>query len=178
MGRKMVDLLHAQMRAAGLSGPHARAAPSGRGVVLIRNRRRVLVAISAAQLAAGVAGQVIAVRDRRPFDLPLLGKRGRPEDVVRDSVFKGTALSAPATMLLTQAAATARLAKGPSPVAARTLGVLGAIMTCGYLIEREFPRAFLPAGLGPVVTPVAAAGFALAVAMARSGLQPLAPESQ
>ena len=117
------------------------------------------------------------MRDRRPFDTPLLGQRGRPEDVVRDSVFNGTALSAPITMLLTQAVATVRLAKGPSTVAARTLGVLGATMTCGFLVEREFPRAFSPAGLDPVVTPVAAAGFALAIAMARSGLQPLAPEA-
>jgi hypothetical protein len=135
------------------------------------NRRQALVAISAAQLAAGVAGQVIAVRDRRPFDLPLLGQRGRPEDVVRDSVINGTALSPPITMLLTQAVATVRLAKGPSPVAARTLGVLGATMTCGYLMEREFPEVFSPAGLDPVVTPVAAGGFALAVAMARFGLR-------
>jgi hypothetical protein len=129
--------------------------------------------MSAAQLAAGVAGQVIAVRDRRPFDLPLLGQRGRPEDVVRDSVFNGTALSAPITMLLTQAAATFRLAIAPSPIAARTLGALGATMTCGYLMEREFPRAFSPAGLDPVVTPVAAGGLMLAVAMARSGLRRL-----
>jgi hypothetical protein len=135
------------------------------------NRRRTLVSISAAQLAAGVAGQVIAVRDRRPFDTPLLGQRGRPEDVVRDSVFNGTALSAPIVMMLTQVVATARLARGPSPVAARTLGVLGATMTCGFLMEREFPKAFSPAGLDPVVTPIAASGFALAVAMARSGLR-------
>ena len=134
-------------------------------------QRRALVLISAAQLAAGLAGQVIAVRDRRPFDTPLLGQRGRPEDVVRDSVFNGTALSAPIAMMLTQAFATVRLAKGPSAVAARTLGVLGATMTCGYLIEREFPKAFSPAGLDPVVTPVAASGFALAVAMAKSGLR-------
>ena len=141
------------------------------------NRRRVLVAISAAQLAAGVAGQVIAVRDRRPYEVALLGQRGRPEDVVRDSVFNGTALSAPITMLLTQAVATVRLAKSPSPVAARTLGVLGATMTGGYLVEREFRTAMTPAGLEPVVTPVAAAGFALSIAMARSGLQPLALEA-
>ncbi len=111
------------------------------------------------------------MRDRRPFDTPLLGKRGSPEDVVRDSLFNGTALSAPMTMLLTQVVATARLANGPSPVAARTLGVLGATMTFGFLIEREFPKAFSPSGFDPVVTPVAAGGFALAAAMARSGLR-------
>ena len=79
------------------------------------NRRRVLVAISSAQLAAGVAGQVIAVRDRRPFDLVLLGQRGRPEDVVQDSVFNGTALSAPITILLTQAVATFASRRVPAP---------------------------------------------------------------
>ena len=141
------------------------------------DRRQALVAISAAQLAAGVAGQVIAVRDRKPFDMALLGQRGRPEDVLRDSVFNGTALSAPITMLVTQALATVRLANGPSPVAARILGVLGATMTCGYLVEREFRSAFSRAGLDPVVTPVTAVGFALSIAMTRSGLQPLAPEA-
>jgi len=107
----------------------------------------------------------------------LLGQRGRPEDVVRDSVFNGTALSAPITMLLTQAVATVRLANSPSPVAARTLGVLGATMTCGYLVEREFRTAFTSSGVDRVITPLAAAGFALSIAMARSGLQPLAPEA-
>jgi hypothetical protein len=89
-------------------------------------------------------------------------------------VFNGTALSAPITMLLTQAVATVRLARGPSSVAARTLGVLGATMTCGYLVEREFRTAMTPAGLDPVITPIAAAGFVLSLAMAKCGLQPLA----
>jgi len=106
--------------------------------------------------------------------MALLGQRGRPEDVLRDSVFNGTALSAPITMLLTQAVATVRLARGPSLVAARTLGVLGVTMTCGYLVEREFRASMTPGGLDPLVTPIAAAGFALSIAMARSGLQPLA----
>ena len=136
-------------------------------------RRRTLVAISAAQLAAGVAGQLIAVRDRRSFDIALLGWRGRPENIVKDSWFLGTGLSPPVTMLVTQAVATIRLATAPSPVATRTLGVLGAAMTCGYLAEREFRSAFSTAGLDPAVTPVAAVGLALSMAMARSGLQPL-----
>jgi hypothetical protein len=113
------------------------------------------------------------VRDRRAFDIAVLGWRGRPERVVRDSLFLGTGLSAPITMLVTQAVATVRLATAPSPVATRTLGVLGATMTCGYLVEREFRSAFSPAGRDPVVMSVAAGGLALAMAMARSGLQPL-----
>jgi hypothetical protein len=134
------------------------------------SERRALVLVSAAQLAAGVAGQLIAVRDRRSFDIALLRWRGRPQNVLKDSLLLGTGLSAPVTMLVTQAVATIRLATAPSPVAARTLGVLGAAMACGYLVEREFRSAFSPAGLDPTVTPVAAAGFALSVAMARSGL--------
>jgi hypothetical protein len=137
------------------------------------SQRRVLVAISAAQLAAGVAGQLIAVRDRRSFDIALLRWRGQPENVLKDSWFLGTGLSAPITMLATQAVATMRLAAAPSPVATRTLGVLGAAMTCGYLVEREFRSAFSPAGVDPAVTPVAAAGFALSLAMAKAGLHPL-----
>ena len=137
------------------------------------SQRRGLVWISAAQLAVGVAGQLIAVRDRRSFDVALLRWRGRPENVRKDSWLLGTGLSAPITMLATQAVLTIRLATAPSPVVSRTLGALGAAMACGYLVEREFRSAFSPAGLDPAVTPVAAAGFALSVAMARSGLRPL-----
>ena len=111
------------------------------------SRRRALVAISAAQLAAGVAGQLIAVRERRSFDIALLRWRGKPENVVKDSWLLGTGLSAPVSMLTTQAVATVRLASAPSPVATRVLGVLGAAMTCGYLVEREFRSAFTPSGI-------------------------------
>ena len=96
---------------------------------------------------------------------------------MRDSLFLGTGLSAPVTMLVTQAVATLRLATGPSPAAARTLGVLGAAMACGYLVESEFREAFSPAALDRVVTPVAAVGFALSIAMARSALVALAPDA-
>jgi hypothetical protein len=41
-------------------------------------------------------------------------------------------------------------------------------MSAGYLVEREFRRALTPAGWDPVVTPVAAAGFALSVLMSRA----------
>jgi hypothetical protein len=137
------------------------------------SRRRALVAISAAQLAAGVAGQLIALRDRRSFDIALLRWRGDPENVLKDSWLQGTGLSAPIYMLATQAVATTRLATAPSQLATRYLGALGALMACGYLVEREFRSAFSPTGLDPAVTPVAAAGFSLSVAMALTGLQPL-----
>jgi hypothetical protein len=79
-------------------------------------------------------------------------------------------LSAPAGMLAVQLACVARLAIGPSRAAARTLGVLGAAMVAGYLVEREFRQAVRLGAVHPVVTPIAAAGFGLAVPMAVLGL--------
>src|SRR3954454_18087131 len=99
--------------------------------------RRVLVAVSGGQLAAGVAGQFVALRDRRSFDIALLGWRGRPERVARDSWLIGTALSPPVVMLSIQAAATVRLGTEPSCTAMRMLGSLGATMACACLLEQE-----------------------------------------
>ena len=127
--------------------------------------RRVLVAVSGAQLAAGAAGQLVALRDRRSFDVALLHWRGRPERVARDSWLFGTGLSAPVVMLAVQATATVRLATGPSRTATRLLGALGATMTFGYLVEREFRAAVSPAGWNTTTTPIAAAGFTLALVM-------------
>ncbi len=120
--------------------------------------RRALVFVSAVQLAAGVAGQLIALRDRRSFDIPALRWAGSSQRVARDSWLLGTALSAPIVMLATQALCTARLAAGPSHVAARTLEGLGIAMSCGYLIEREVEVALSPRGWDPVLTPIVAAG--------------------
>lgn len=121
---------------------------------------------------AGVAGQLVALREGRSFDIALVGWRGQPERVARDSWLLGTGLSAPVVMLAVQAAATVRLGAGPSLTATRTLGLLGAAMACGYLVEQEFRSAALsPAGWIPTRTPIAAAGFAFAVAMAASGLR-------
>lgn len=133
--------------------------------------RQVLVAVSTVQLAAAVAGQMVALRDRRPFDLTLLGWRGQPERVARDSWFAGTALSAPVVMHSVQAAATARLGAGPSRAATRILGSLGAMMACGSLLEKEVRGALSPAGWNPTTTPIASAVFALALAMAALGLR-------
>lgn len=135
------------------------------------NRRVVLVVASSAQLVAGLAGQRVAVRQGRIFDIAFIGWRGQPERVAHDSWLIGTALSAPVTMLALQAVATARLLGSPSRAAARTLGVLGAAMSCGYLVEKEFRTAMTPTGLDPVTTPIAATGFGLAVVMAVTGLR-------
>jgi hypothetical protein len=134
-------------------------------------RRQALVVLGALQLTAGVAGHVVAVRDRRSFDIALLRWRGRPERVARDAFIYGTGLSAPVGMLAVQLACVARLAVGPSRTAARTLGVLGAAMAAGYLVEREFRHAMRPGQMHPVVTPIATIGFGLAVPMAVLGLR-------
>ena len=131
----------------------------------------MLVALGAGQLAAGVAGHVIAVRQRRSFDIALLAWRGRPDRVARDALLYGTGLSAPAWMLAAQLIAIGQLAARPSQPAAQMLGILGAGMTVGYLVEREFRQAMRPKELDPVLTAIAAAGFGLAVPMAVLGLR-------
>ncbi len=74
-------------------------------------------------------------------------------------------------MLATQAVATARLARGQSPSAARVLGILGATMVGGYLVERDTRIALYPSGWSPAVTPAAALGLGLAIPMAGIGLR-------
>src|SRR4051812_36327035 len=79
--------------------------------------REALVAVSAVQLATGLAGQVVALRRRHPYDTPIMG--GRPENVGRDSFLSGTALSAPVVMLAAQAWAVRRLHDRPDDGARR-----------------------------------------------------------
>jgi hypothetical protein len=131
---------------------------------------RRLAVISAAQLVAGLAGQVLALRRGLAFDIAVIGWQGRPDRVARDSWLLGTAVSPPVTMLAAQAAATAHFAATGSRASARALGVLGVVMSVGYLVEQECRTAVTPAGRSWAVTPLAVAGFLLAVAMARLGL--------
>jgi hypothetical protein len=91
--------------------------------------------------------------------------------VARDSWLLGTGLSAPVVMLTAQVVFTTQLALSSSPRATRILGVLGAAMSGGYLIEQEFRDALSPGGWDRHITPVAAAGFVLSVSMAFVGLQ-------
>jgi hypothetical protein len=130
------------------------------------NRRHALVVVSVAQLIAGIGGQALAVRRQLAFDIALIPWRGRRDRVAHDSWLLGTGLSAPMTMLRTQAAATFHLAMRPDPRAERVLGVLGSAMVGGYLVEREFRAAMKPSGWDRAVTPVGAAGAGLAAAMA------------
>ena len=92
---------------------------------------------------------------------------GRPDTVVRDSVFLGTALSAPVTMLSAQALATGLVATGRGrPWAIPTLGVLGAAMVGGYLGETLVRQRLRPVGWETVESSIVIGGISLAALMA------------
>jgi hypothetical protein len=94
---------------------------------------------------------------------------GSPDHIGRDAVWFGTPYSAPFHMLAAQAWATARLRAGPDDRARRVLGLLGATMVPGYLVERYDREHLRPGGLDPVETPVVLAALGLAAAMAVLG---------
>jgi pimeloyl-ACP methyl ester carboxylesterase len=129
--------------------------------------RRLLAAASVAQLATGLAGMVLALRRRHPYDLAWM--RGREDAIARDTILKGTALSAPVSNLLAQGALTAVLARRPSRGAARALGALGALQVAGYLGERLVRRRLRPSGWDAVESPLILAGIGLAAVMAALG---------
>jgi hypothetical protein len=136
--------------------------------------RRLLVAISTGQLIAGATGWAVAVRRRRNWDLrrpwaPWGFLHGTPEHVGRDSLWSGTAYSAPAFMLAVQLWAIRRLAAGPDDGARRLLGVSGAVMTPGYLGEKYVRAHLRPGGWDPVETPLVVASISLAAGMAVLG---------
>lgn len=136
--------------------------------------RRLLVAISTGQLIAGATGWAVAVRRRRNWDLrqpwaPWGFLHGTPEHVGRDSLWSGTAYSAPAFMLAVQLWAIGRLAAGPDQGARRLLGVSGAVMAPGYLGEKYVRAHLRPGGWDPVETPLVLASITLAAGMAVLG---------
>ena len=108
----------------------------------------------------------VAVRRKRAFDTPVLS--GSPGHVLRDAVPFGTAYSAPAPMLVTQALLIPRAARGDVR-ASRGLQALGAGMVAGHLIERLGRLRLRPSGWDPVETPIVVAGLGLAAAMAVLG---------
>jgi pimeloyl-ACP methyl ester carboxylesterase len=137
-------------------------------------RSRLLTAVSVAQLATGVAGMIVALRRRHPYDV--FWMHGRAETIARDTIVKGTALSAPVSNLLAQAALTVVVARRPSRGAARALGGLGALQVAGYLGERLVRRRLRPSGWDAVETPLVIAGIGLAGAMAALGSQVEQPD--
>lgn len=153
--------------------PKRRFVASGPGHREHMDRNQWLAAISGVQLATGLAGLAIAARRKLPAD-PIGVHLNVPRShIVRNSVVLGTGQSAPILMMAAQARATLRLARGNDAAAGRTLGVLGAAMVAGYLVERGSP--IWPGHLDRVATPTYVGGLAAAVAMARLGLR--SPES-
>jgi pimeloyl-ACP methyl ester carboxylesterase len=128
---------------------------------------RLLVAVSAAQLATNVTGMAVALRRRHPYDV--FWMHGQADTIARDTILRGTALSAPVSNLLAQAAMTVLVARRPSPGTARALAGLGALQVPGYLGERLVRRRLRPSGWDAVESPLAAAGIGLAGAMAALG---------
>jgi hypothetical protein len=132
-------------------------------------RRRVLVAIASAQLAAQVAGLAVALRRGRYYDVGFM--RGSPERIRHDAIWSGTAYSAPVTMLAAQLWAIRRLRSRPDDVSRRVLGLLGVLNAPGYLSERSVRAHLRPGGWDPVETPLIATALGLAVAMGVLGHQ-------
>ena len=128
---------------------------------------RALVAVSSVQLAAGLVGQVVALRRRRPYDVPFM--HGSPDHVARDSLWFGASYSAPVYMTGSQAWAIVRLARRPDERARKMLRLLGTSMITGYLLERFNRKLLTPAGFDPVETPIVAVGLAGSIAMAVLG---------
>ena len=138
------------------------------GLLKPRDRAQLLAAVSAAQLASGVAGMVVALRRRHPYDV--FWMHGRPDEIARDTLFKGTALSAPVSNLLTHAAMTAVVARRPGRRAEQALGGLGALLVAGYLGERLVRQRLRPSGWDRLESPLLVVAIGLAAAMARLGL--------
>jgi hypothetical protein len=128
-------------------------------------RRLLLASVSAAQLASSVTGMALAVARGHHFDLGFMV--GHPDKVARESIFQGTAFSAPVTTLLAQLTATVVLVRRPSTAAVRTIGIIGGVNIPGYLSERLVRRRLSRAGWDPLETPL------LMVEIALSAMMPL-----
>lgn len=133
------------------------------------DRYRLICAVSASQLVCGGGGVALAVRHRYAYDL--LWLHGRRDKVARDALLIGTAVSAPAPMLIAQGILTAAVARQPSRLASRGLGALGAAMVPGYLLERHVRRRLTRSGWDPLESSLILGGLLLAAAMAALGLQ-------
>jgi hypothetical protein len=131
------------------------------------DRARLLAAVSAAQLAAGVTGMIVALRRVHRYDV--FWMHGHPDAIARDTLFKGTAFSAPVSTLVTQAALTAVMAGRPSRRAAQGLRAVGVTMVAGYLGERLVRQRLRPSGWDALESPLVIAALGLSVAMAALG---------
>jgi hypothetical protein len=132
------------------------------------DRRRALVAVSAADLAQGVVALAVAVRRGRHYDA--LGLRGRADRVGRDALWAGTALNPPVWCSALQAWATVRLARHDDGWARPALGLLLLAYVPGHAVER-FGREALRRR-DPVEAPLVLAGAGLAALGSVLALRP------
>jgi len=126
--------------------------------------RSTLVAVASVQLAAQLAGHVVALRRRRYFDVPFM--TGSPDHMVRDWLWFGTAYSGPPYLLGLQVWALARLLRGDDDRARWVLRCVSTGLSLGYPSERWVRVRLTPGSLDPVETPVVAAGWGGALATA------------
>ena len=106
---------------------------------------KTLALVSLVQLLLGILGLRRAIDRRIPADVPGIAKRRRSEIADRHWL-EGTALSAPSVMLVVQGIATivVLFGRGDSRrVAARVLGLLGAVQVFGYPLERVWRQSLV-----------------------------------
>jgi hypothetical protein len=135
--------------------------------------RCTLAFVSGLHVVTAVAALDYAVE--RGLAMDAVGIRRSADDMPLDAYLLGTGVTPPIVFMGVQAVAATVVLCRPSPVAARTLGVLGAVMIVGYAIERETRRALHPQNWDSRVTPLTGAGAALAVSMAVLGLRTASP---
>ena len=112
---------------------------------------------------------VVALRRKHPYDV--FWMHGQPDETARDTIFKGTALSAPVSNLLSHAAITAVVARRPGRRGEQALGGLGALRVAGYLGERLVRQRLCPTGWNALESPLLVVAIGLAAAMAVLGLK-------
>ena len=124
--------------------------------------------ISFIQLLLGCAGLKKGLREGREAELPVPAKPSN-KPLTERHWLDGTALSAPTAMLIAQGIATVVLIVHPRPPRffARILGVLGAMMTFGYPLEKVWRDSLVEPD--KEVTPLTLGGFLLALKMAMLG---------
>lgn len=142
-------------------------------MVAVLGRRRdrqmkTLFVASAVQLALGLIGLRKALRERTSYDVWKL--KGDPAHVARDQWVMGTNLSAPGVMLILQTLATAGLlSRRRRRTSAKTLGILGAIMSGGYPAEKSVREAWRGRSPDTSMVAMTVAATALAAVMAVLG---------
>jgi hypothetical protein len=109
----------------------------------------------------------VALRRVHPYDV--FWMHGQPDAIARDTLFRGTALSAPASTLVTQAALTAVMTRRPSRRAAHGLRIVALTTVAGYLGERLVGQRPRPPGWDALESPLIIAALGHSVGMAALG---------